>query len=343
MKTYTCQCGNRLFFDSFECVRCQCPVGLCCECLEVVALSEENQCPHCGVTLQQCGNGPDICNAWTKVGGDSDLCRYCRLTTVIPDLAVGDNGARWKALENAKRRVLVGVEQAGFPTDRDTFVQRFPLTFELKADTEKENVSTGHADGCITINRREANPVEREKSRQRFSEPHRTLVGHFRHELGHYYWELLIRSDSAKLDGTEHREAESRLESFRELFGDERDPGYADAQKAYYENGPKPHWQSRFISAYASMHPWEDFAETFATLLDITAIVATADHFGVPHAEPSGERGFDHLFDAYRQVGVIVNELNRDMGLVDLVPEVVADAVAQKLRYVFDLTHSDRI
>ena len=143
-----------------------------------------------------------------------------------------------------------------------------PLTFQFLADGPKP-ISTGHADGVITINVKEADTVAREKSRVKFGEPQRTLVGHFRHELGHYYWQLLIQNDP------------ETLKSYRQVFGDETQPTYSDAMAKYYENGPPSNWQQDFVSGYATMHSWEDFAETFNAYMDIRAVLATTRHFGV--------------------------------------------------------------
>ena len=167
---------------------------------------------------------------------------------------------------------------------------------------------------------READDVEREKFRVEFGEPQRTLVGHFRHELGHYFWDRLIKG--------------RREDEFRKLFGDERTPAYDEALKTYYANGPASDWQNRFVSAYASMHPWEDFAETFGTYLDMVTILDTGSHLGL------AESRFDDinfLISTYQRLGLIANELNRDMGLVDLVPEIFSSLVIEKMRFIHSL------
>ena len=84
-------------------------------------------------------------------------------------------------------------------------------------------------------------------------EPYRTLLGHFRHEVGHYYWDLLVR------DG-------GRLEACRAVFGDDRED-YGEALKRHYAEGAPADWQANFVSAYATTHAWEDFAETWAHYL----------------------------------------------------------------------------
>jgi hypothetical protein len=236
---------------------------------------------------------------------------------VIPDLSVEKNRSRWERMEQAKRRVLVGLKSIGVPLA--DLQSTLPLWFEFKADGA-EPVSTGHADGVIVINVREADDVEREKSRVAFGEPQRTLVGHFRHELGHYFWDVLVKPHC--------------LEEYRALFGDETNPSYADAQQAYYQSGPPDDWRARFVSGYATMHSWEDFAETFGTYLDLRAVLDTAQEFKVT---PSLPHEFQEMLLQYQSVGIMANEWNRDMGLLDLVPEVFVEPVRKKLHFVHRL------
>jgi hypothetical protein len=248
------------------------------------------------------------------------MCHFCRLTTVLPDLTVQGNLEKWIELEAAKRRVLYLVRLLGFPLVAQA--GELPLVFEFKADTAQPT-TTGHSSGVITINIREADPIEREKARVQFGEPKRTLVGHIRHELGHYYWERLIKNRSD--------------EGFRSLFGDERDCDYGSALQTYYSNGPSANWEGSCVSAYASMHPWEDFAETFCAYLDMQSVLCTARYFGVIN-ESSPD--FDSMLKAYQRIGIIANELNRDMGLLDLVPVVFTPQVAKKLAFIDSLRRS---
>ncbi len=328
MRTFQCLCSNVLHFDSFRCLNCNAEVGLCPNCRTVAPLllmkPDGQKCGHpgCGVRVHRCRNFSEIgCNRFvlSHDGNSSTVCDYCRLTTIIPDLTIDGNSEKWRRLEHAKRRVLYIVDILGLPF-RDDFINDVSaLTFEFKADGD-EPVYTGHSNGCVTINTREADDVEREKVRVEFGEPQRTLVGHFRHEIGHYFWDRLIK---------DRREVE-----FRELFGDEREPTYDDAMKTYYANGPTPDWQSRFVSAYATMHPWEDFAETFGTYLDMVTILDTGSHLGL------AESRFDDinfLITTYQRLGLIANELNRDMGLVDLVPEIFSAPVIEKMRFIHSL------
>lgn len=326
MRSFRCHCGNELFFDSSRCVKCGSGVGVCGQCQAVVSpIKREHQgivcpTPNCGATLTRCGNFEKAaCNQYVHdiSSNANGLCQFCRLTTVLPDLTIPGNSEKWIELEAAKRRVLSLVKHLGFPLDPKG--SSIPLTFEFKADTSHP-APTGHASGVITINIREADPIEREKARVQFGEPKRTLVGHIRHELGHYYWERLIKGQEEP--------------PFRQLFGDERNPDYNASLQNYYANGPKTNWASTYVSAYASMHPWEDFAETFGAYLDMQSVLFTAQYFQLI---PSHAPTFGDMLKAYQRIGIIANELNRDMGLLDLVPVVFTSTVATKLAFVDSL------
>ena len=188
---------------------------------------------------------------------------------------------------------------------------------------KEERVYTGHADGKITINVREADTVELEKSRVHFEEAHRTVVGHFRHEIAHYFWQMLVQGQC---------EPECKA-----VFGDHENPSYAEAQQKYYSNGPAGNWRSGFVSAYATMHPWEDFAETFATYLDMVSVLDTALNMGISDSCDPTKTDLPQMVDRYIRLGVVLNEMNRAMGLIDLVPEIFAPPIVEKMQFVHNL------
>lgn len=333
MRTFECTCGNQLFFGSTVCVKCSAKTGICPQCRRVVPLvpntSDTARCGHadCGAWLRDCANSTQNgCNhcVLADSANTPTTCEYCSLTTVIPNLEEEDNREDWRRLELAKRRVLYSLDQLGLQFRQTDPGSGPPLTFQFKADG-KQTVHTGHRNGCITINVREASDVEREKARVAFQEPKRTLICHFRHELGHYFWERLVKG---------------RCEpGFRALFGDEQTPSYAEALKSYHANGPANNWLNSYVSAYATMHPWEDFAETFRTYLDMVSILDTAQHFGVAQCDWND---IDTMIRTYQRVGTIANEMNRDMGLLDVVPEVFGNPVIEKLRFIAQLPRSQR-
>ena len=129
---------------------------------------------------------------------------------MIPDLSLPENLSRWRALEAAKHRLFYTLFQLRLPVETQA-ESPAGLAFQFLADVGPgaPSVMTGHADGVITINLAEADDAERERRRQQMGELYRTLLGHFRHEIGHYYWDRLIAN-------TPH------LEEFRRIFGDER-------------------------------------------------------------------------------------------------------------------------
>lgn len=365
MQTYRCLCGNRLFFDNTCCLSCQREVGWCEACARITALEPpaaespvvDYRCGNtaCGSTIRKCSNYivENICNRCYVPGPDdviadaaapaalppvpdappslpNRLCTSCQLTETIPDLSIDGHRVKWARLEAAKRRLLYTLDRLKLPyADADP-----RLTFDFKADYvpledewrnsgSAEVVYTGHAGGKVTINIREADDAERERLRVEFQEAHRTLIGHFHHEIGHYYWELLV--------------LKSREKDFVKAFGDHRTPSYADAMKAYYENGPRPDWNFSFISAYASAHPWEDFAECFALYLDIVSVLDTVAQLFKTNQTNFRCRSVAPLVERYQAIGVTINELNRTVGLLDLAPEVIVAPVVEKLEFIHKL------
>lgn len=350
MKTFKCNCGNTTFFENTQCVACGQALGWCPACQNITTLvaasAGELRCgrKECGVQLAKCHNYAveKVCNRCYEVedaqrGSDDRLCDYCRFNNTIPDLTVPGNREMWLRLEEAKRRLLYTLDMLRLPygTKKDGF--KPPLGFDFKADKlpqnkwwwslgKEERVYTGHANGKITINLREADSVEREKTRVLFQEAHRTVIGHFRHEIGHYYWQMLIQGELE--------------ESFASVFGDHTNPSYAEAQKRYYEQGPSPKWQLRYVSAYATMHPWEDFAETFATYLDMISVLDTARHCGIHGSCDPTSADLPDMVDKYVRLGVVLNEMNRAMGLIDFVPEIFSPAVVTKIAFVHQLVRA---
>lgn len=339
MNTFTCQCGNRLFFENVQCVACGREVGRCEQCLEVTSFSaQENSdfcCDNCGTFARKCTNYQveHVCNHFVAILADStegSLCSVCQLTETIPDLTIEGNRDKWRRLEQAKRRLIYQLDLLGLPYQGVNYA----LTFDFKGHVVPaegvwrkgefaEHVYTGHLNGKITINIEEADDVEREKLRVDMNEAQRTLIGHFRHEIGHYYWQLFIQGQC---------ETECM-----QVFGDHNDPDYATAMGLYYQQGPRPDWSQAYISAYAASHPWEDFAETFALYLDIRSVLDTAQHLGVPLPKITTPNVFEEYVVAYQELGIMANELNRCLGIFDLVPEVIVQPVVEKLNFIHDL------
>jgi hypothetical protein len=294
----------------------------------------------------------DVCNWGIPADSAESFCLACALNETIPNLEAADARHAWARLETAKRRLMYSLIELGLPADRRPSGGRCGLAFSFKASTANEQVFTGHSDGLITINIAEASDPFREKARQQMGEAYRTLLGHFRHEIGHYYWDRLIKGDQGQGAGIgDQGSGNSRwLKPFRELFGDDTSD-YARAQARHYEQGPPADWQERFVSAYASMHPWEDWAETFAHYLHMVDTLETAGAYGLA-LKPKSASGvpipnvatrrlhfddFDELIAAWFPLTNALNSLNRSMGLADLYPFVLSNAAIAKLCFVHDV------
>jgi hypothetical protein len=279
-------------------------------------------CYGCGAAVTPCANRSayGVCNGMVAAGA-GPLCRRCVTTTLIPDLSDPANVKRWGALEAAKRRLLSGLDSIGLSEawrEGDGSDAAPPLRFRFASDVGEEKTLTGHADGVITINLKEADPVHREMARQEFGEPQRTMIGHLRHEFGHYLQKRLFGDEPGP--------------EVTALFGDPSQLDYSESLERYYKNGPPEDWQERHISAYASAHPWEDFAETASFYLDMSAVLDTlAAHRVIVTEMPTD---FDAAIEAYQHAALSLNEVNRSMGLTDLVPYVVPPAVVEKLRLI---------
>jgi hypothetical protein len=277
--------------------------------------------------LRRCANYVDngVCNWLVPSGSPGSLCDACRLNHTIPNLSEPKNRELWAEVESAKRRLIYGLRRLGLEVLSKLDDPVRGLSFDIKSDVGDERVLTGHSDGLITLNIEEADPEKRERNRLALKERYRTLLGHFRHEVGHYYWDRLVREGD-------------RLEAFRKVFGDERDD-YAQALERHYA-APLEDYRVRFISSYASAHPWEDFAETFAHYLHMRDTLETAQHFGLTGDTPRSTRdasSLSSLLDDWLGLTVALNALNRSMGLPDAYPFALTPLVEVKLAFVHEL------
>jgi hypothetical protein len=370
-RAFSCRCGRPLFFGNSECLSCHTQLGY--DPLRQRLLTLEIAGPG---TEDQDGDGPGSGPAlWREAGasstlsylrcshldtavacnwlvstadayaGDPVLCRCCRLTRVVPDLTL-DNGARWwNRIESAKRLLVSSLLGLQLPVRSK--INEDPdrgLVFDLlRAPPGGPPVITGHVDGVITIDIEEADDAVREARRTALDEPYRTLLGHLRHETGHYYWQRLVQ-DSAW------------LAPWRQLFGDERQD-YAAALKKHHECGVPADWGLRFVSGYASSHPWEDWAETWAHYLHMVDTLGTARSFGLdgerlqlsyerfaisalddaPGGSDAGGAGAQEFLDlvhSWMELTGVLNELSRSMGIADYYPFVLSVPALRKLYMV---------
>jgi len=382
MKVFHCdRCGQQVFFENVRCERCGATLCYLPELNQISAFEPEGndlwRSLHpetLGLSFRMCDNyaQENVCNWMIAHTGDAPpdtLCQSCRLTHTIPSLIEPKNRAYWFKLEQAKRRLLYNLIGLRLPivTKRDDPVNG--IAFEFLESTDETCVMSGHDTGLITLNIEEADDAQRERIRHAMNEPYRTLLGHFRHESGHYYFMRLLRDNPAQ------------LQAFRACFGDDSAP-YDVALQRHYKDGPAPQWEQQYISAYASAHPAEDWAETWAHYLHMSAALETAQACGVelelraetqaqvardtgldatdtaagsvsgsgivtatspnePDRVPTIDTGahtgadtFDTMIARWFPLTYVLNSLNRSLGMPDGYPFTLAPAVIAKLRFV---------
>lgn len=345
MKLFTCQaCGAQLYFENNRCLTCGRELGYLpatnlLSAIEPVtegvwrALGDEE--PE--RTWRKCRRYAQdgVCNWLVPADDPNEFCRSCRMSRTIPDLSVAGNQDRWRRIEIAKRRLFYGLTTLGLPVVDRHEDPTYGLVFDFLADAPGHRVFTGHNDGLITVNVAEADPVERERARTSLGEPYRTVLGHLRHESGHYYWDRLVAQGP-------------RLDEVRALFGDDRQD-YAAAMQRHYDQGAPPDWQNGYVSAYATMHPWEDWAETWAHYLHLVDAVEIARYLGLSlstkpvgstapvvqmHAPQADPQSFDDLLAAWIPLTFATNCLTRSIGHRDWYPFVLSDGAIAKLRLI---------
>ena len=352
MKLFSCQgCGQLLYFENVRCENCGRALGYLTDLAEISAVEPQEDgswlvlaAPH--KAYKFCRNyNAGMCNWMVSAEDEAGFCLACRHNRTVPDLSTPGNDALWRKIETAKHRLFYSLLRLNLPLESRADDPEHGLAFDFLADLPQPHaagVMTGHDNGLITLALKEADDATREKVRTAMGEPYRTLLGHFRHEIGHYFWDRLVENDAPILEG------------FRALFGDER-RDYGEALRKYYEEGPPANWQNDFISMYATSHPWEDFAETWAHYLHIVDTLETAAAFGVK-VKPRRAKGeltatidfdpyradMDRLIDAWLPVEFATNSLNRSMGLLDLYPFLLSPKVIEKLGFVHALTHQRR-
>ena len=355
MKTFHCtHCQHLVFFENISCLNCghalaylpdRNVIGAVLQGADGLWRDEGPKGQEQAYRLCANYDRENVCN-WAVPHSDSEtLCVSCRLTRVIPDLAQPGNAAAWYRLEVAKRRLVYTLIGLKLPVVGKKAPNDGGVEFQFLEDSasgDGQRVLTGHDNGVITINVAEADDVRREQQRQLQNEQYRTLLGHFRHEIGHYYWDRLIQNGP-------------RLEPFRQLFGDER-ADYQQALQRHYQNGPPSNWENGYISAYATCHPWEDWAESWAHFMHMTDALETAAAVGLslkpkrsdepamatPANPLSKNARFDQMVDDWLSLTYVLNNLNRGLGLQDSYPFVLSVPVIDKLRFIHETIEAER-
>ncbi len=337
MKLFSCpHCGARIFFENSVCLACGTPL------LYDPASEAFIRADAPGAFT--CVNAEDAACNW-RAPAQGAFCRACELNKTIPNLSQPEHRHRWRRIELAKRRLVYELLAFGLEVrPKRSADDEAGIAFDFLADDQGggpggERILTGHDNGLITLNIAEADHVERERMRVAMDEPYRTLLGHFRHEIGHFYWDRLFR------------ENEAQRAAFRELFGDDR-ADYGEALQRHYANPPAADWPQHFISTYATSHPWEDWAETWAHYLHIVDTLEMACALDllpglVAPASPADSQpsvaarlpqrvdaSFDEMLKRWLELSVAANSINRCMGLRDAYPFIISDGVAEKLRFI---------
>jgi hypothetical protein len=309
-----------VFFENTVCLSCGTYLGFDPEVRELVPPDASRQRPCANVSVAACN--------WL-IGTDDPhaLCLSCRLTRTRPPDGDPSTSTAFATAEAAKRRLVFQLLELHLPIVSFEDDPQRGAAFDLLSSALGP-VTTGHEDGVITLDVSESDDAHREWVRHRLAEPYRTVLGHFRHEIGHYYWPVLV-------------EQTGNIEQFRALFGDER-IDYSQALDQHYANGAPDKWAESYVSAYATMHPWEDWAETFAHVLHILDTLQTAVSFdlrvvGEPAAREPLHESFDRVVEAWLPLSYALNAVNRSMGKDDLYPFVLAPGVIEKMAFVHAL------
>jgi hypothetical protein len=375
MKTFKCDCENNqiLFFESSTCIACERVVGVDdnFDKVETYNLDKKSgyyfKTNQSEVHYQKCDNNANyhICNGMVNMNTfepvpnkDEVLCFACRFNETIPDLSIAEHIPLWKKMEIAKRRAIYTLKALSLPLQNIRQNPKSGLSFDFTTDRDvsdhfvsklddQETVFTGHDNGHITINLAEADEVARSNIKHVLKEHYRTLLGHFRHELGHYYFEKLIAKSKKK------------HQLCKKYFGDD-ELDYQEALKKHYEKGAPKDWKDNFISEYATMHPYEDWAETWAHYMHIMDTLETAKNFNITgsigDSSDSGNVGdlklpqssyffssqtsITSILDTWMDFSVILNSLNRSMGMNDAYPFVLTQSVRTKLSFIHHAIHN---
>ncbi|GAA59500.1 hypothetical protein P20652_1363 [Pseudoalteromonas sp. BSi20652] len=376
MKTFKCNCTDQLilFFESSHCLACGKTVGIDddfdhvepYEIDEQSGLFYKSEKPD--VFYKKCDNNAQyhVCNGMVNLDTfvpvedkNEVLCFSCRFNETVPDLSVDGHIPLWKKMETAKRRALYTLKSLSLPLNTTIQEPESGLSFDFIADRNvsdhfvspiigQDVVFTGHDCGHITINLAEADDVARSQAKIAMGERYRTLLGHFRHELGHYYFDILIANSPKK-----HALC-------KQYFGDD-ELDYQQALDTHYKQGAPANWHDTFISEYATMHPYEDWAETWAHYMHIIDTLETAKNFSITGSTTGNEfelddadelrlpqnsyyfyaqTPIDTILDTWMEFSIILNSLNRSMGLADAYPFVLTQAVRTKLSFIHHAIHN---
>ncbi len=328
MHQLQCQCGQTVFSENTQCINCGRVLGFdpfLGKMFSLDAQPDGRLKDSDGMLWQLCANRElhQVCNGLTEAVTPGALCAGCALNRTIPVLDRPENLRRWEKLESAKRRMITGLSRLGLDVRSKINSHSAGMRFDFMEDQRSHPdvletfVSTGHKNGVITINVVEADDVQRVRARELMGERYRTLLGHFRHEAGHFFYAELTPDCAA----------------FMQLFGDPSED-YDSALAAYYSDGPPADWGRNFISAYACSHPLEDWAECFAHYLHMRDALTTATACKL--ATISDSANLSEQLQAWSALSMGLNEISRSLGQRDAYPFVITAEIAQKLAFVHE-------
>jgi hypothetical protein len=286
-----------------------------------------------------CANADVDGSNWLVSADDTNpLAIPARYNRAIPNTDSPAGLERFRKIGAAQRHLFYSILRFGLPCPTRSDDPESGLVFDFLEDTKDEHgqpvpAVTGHEDGLISLRAAEADDVIRESVRVSMGEPYRSLLGHFRHEIGHFFFQQLV-------------EGSTMLDEARDLFGDERED-YKTALQRNYRDGPPSDWQQRYISTYASCHPSEDFAECWAHFFHVVDTLESVGAFGLSirpprHHDLDADVGFDpyraesahQLVAAWVPISLALNMFQRSMGSRDVYPFVLPSPVVEKLDFI---------
>jgi hypothetical protein len=327
VKSFQCAvCASPLFFENSVCVSCGTSLGFSRAEREIVPVDERGRYVDAADLVWWVCANLDLSGCTWLAPLEGGACFACSLTRTRPNDSDLVGLTEYKPAEEAKRHLIVELDSLGLPVISKFEDPENGLAFDLLSSVA-EKVVIGHENGVITLDLAESDDAHREQVRAQLDEPYRTMLGHFRHEVGHYYEWQLVRSPATRA-------------RYRELFGDETIDYQVEIDR-HYTHGPPAGWETSFLSTYATMHPFEDFAETWAHYLHISDTIETAAQQGLLSLAPASSTTFrDRVTGVWIPLAIGLNQINRSMGKDDLYPFVIPTPVLEKMAFVASLAPS---
>ena len=333
MRRFPCdRCGQAVHFAAQQCPTCDGALGYDSETRSIRTLlptAEPAMFTAWGSSrpLWRCLNTAWGCNWTLPAHTGATWCRSCALTRGRPDDERPAALDAWARAEAAKRRLVHQLDDLGLPVVARSDAIPGGLAFDFVALPGTGGI-TGHRDGVVTLDLAEVDDRYRDDLRRQLGERFRSVIGHLRHEIGHYYWTTLVQQPG-------------REPAVRRTFGDER-VDYGDALAGHYAGATS--WDvRRFVSPYAASHPLEDWAETFAHYLHILDATGTAVAHGLlpdpagAIAGPTATLDFSAVLAAWRSLHVALDAISEAVGSPAVFPVDPLDTVTAKLVVVHEL------